>query len=497
MPNRHLVIRADASSRMGIGHVMRCLALAQVWQDQVGSVTFASADLPTSVADRLLSEGFELERIAAVAGSPDDAKQLLELASIRQATAIVIDGYQFSESFHDQVCRFVGTTATIDDDGRLGRYAVDVVVNQNLGARESIYANRASHTKLLLGTQYALLRREFLKFPPQAKPLPSSNRRILVTLGGADPDNVTLKVLEGIEASVKLSFQTRVLIGGANPHFDLLNRRFGGTEGVELLRDIADMAAQYDWADIVFAAGGSSNWEMCYFGLPRIVVVLADNQRPIAGALEAAGVAVNLGDARGLQPNDVSDALRHLVADESVFAIAQQAATDLVDGDGARRVVDRIAGMRQWSMREASFDDWQFLLNLRNDPVTRAASRQTEEIDAQNHRDWLKRVLADSNRQIYIAESAASPVGMVRIDIGADECEISWAVAAEFRGRGIGSKMVLEAANLTKLPIRAVVRATNVASKKIALGAGFSISENDGNWITLRRDPKPVGDSDE
>src|SRR5437868_6357242 len=94
----NLLIRADADSRMGTGHMMRCLALAQPWRKS-GRVLFAAAECPQTIADRLQAERFELRRLSVIAGSQADAEATAAAAETIDAAWLVVDGYQFGADY--------------------------------------------------------------------------------------------------------------------------------------------------------------------------------------------------------------------------------------------------------------------------------------------------------------------------------------------------------------------------------------------------------------
>ncbi len=146
MPNT-LIIRADASTKIGIGHIMRCIALGQAWKLNGGNVIFVSADQTDEITQRLDSEGFEQHAIASAPASLDDATELKSIANQHRAQAIVIDGYQFDFDYVKAISDFNGTVMLIDDYGQLPNYPVDIVLNQNLGADPNLYINRPSKNK--------------------------------------------------------------------------------------------------------------------------------------------------------------------------------------------------------------------------------------------------------------------------------------------------------------------------------------------------------------
>ncbi len=139
------------------------------------------------------------------------------------------------------------------------------------------------------------------------------------------------------------------------------------------------------------------------------------------------------------------------------------------------------------SIRPATLQDAELLLQWRNDPVTRQASHQTAEIAWSEHLDWLTRSLANPSRRIFIVEENKVPVGTVRVDESEGVSELSWTVAAVGRGRGIGKRMVALVAHRLKGPIRAEVKVGNEASRRIAESAGMHFDhERDGVWHFFR-----------
>ncbi|HVS39009.1 MAG TPA: UDP-2,4-diacetamido-2,4,6-trideoxy-beta-L-altropyranose hydrolase, partial [Gemmataceae bacterium] len=277
-----LCIRADADPRMGTGHLMRCLALAQAWQDAGGETTFLTACRLDSLNSRLEQEGIQVLPLAAEPGSDADACETYETAHRLAAGWVVLDGYHFSAAFQAQVRRNGVRVLAVDDYGHTDHYAADLVLNQNLHAREELYHNREQYTRLLLGTRFALLRREFRKWRGWKREAPDVARKVLVTLGGSDPDNVTLHAIEALQALDWPGLEAVIVVGANNPHMEELESAVAGGESrIRLCANIADMADRMAWADVAIAAGGTTTWERALMALPSLVMILADNQREV------------------------------------------------------------------------------------------------------------------------------------------------------------------------------------------------------------------------
>ena len=187
-PGQPIVIfRADASVAMGTGHVMRCIALAQAWQDQNGECVFAAAESTSASEARLRDEKFEFVRITASPGTPQDAAQLVQLGIARHGSWIVVDGYQFDVEYQRAVKAAGLKLLVIDDAAHVGADAADLVLDQNAHADENLYQHGEDDTRLLLGSRYALLRREFKVWREWDREIAPSGRKVLVTIGGSVP----------------------------------------------------------------------------------------------------------------------------------------------------------------------------------------------------------------------------------------------------------------------------------------------------------------------
>jgi UDP-2,4-diacetamido-2,4,6-trideoxy-beta-L-altropyranose hydrolase len=334
-----LLIRADSNSQIGIGHVMRSLALAQAWQHSEGSVLFACADLTSALENRLAAEGISVHRLSNIPGSAEDAAQTAALAGQHGAAWIVVDGYHFGARFQ-QLVRDAGVRVLmVDDYGHAEHYYADLVLNQNLAANEELYSNRESYTRLLLGTRYALLRRQFLAYSNRHRDIAPVARKVLVTLGGGDPDNVTGKV---IEALCGLDVEAKIVVGGSNPHADKLKADRSKLKAAHVLVDANNMPELMAWADVAIAAAGMTSWELAFMGLPSLMIVLADNQVAIAAALEREGVSVNLGAHTEVSSAKIAGVLQTLLADSSLRKAMSERGRALVDGEGASRVVSQL-----------------------------------------------------------------------------------------------------------------------------------------------------------
>ena len=341
LDNGVLLVRVDSGINIGSGHVMRCLALAQAWQDDAGDVVFVLATESPNAEARLTAEGFEVVYINAKPGSAEDARLTTKLAHKYGASWVVVDGYHFGGDYQKIIKEAGLNLLFIDDYGHADYYPADIVLNQNIHADEDLYRNRASYTKLLLGTRYVLLRREFLRWQGYKREMPDIARNMLVTMGGGDPQNVTLKVLQALKNIDIDGFEAVCVVGGGNPHYGAL-KDFVETANLpfRIERDVKDMSQLMAWADVAITAGGTTCWELAFMGVPFVIVVLAENQRSAAEYLDNLGYAVNLGWYCDISLSGLSEVIMDLLLDKKRRIDMSWLGQVSIDGSGAKRIVN-------------------------------------------------------------------------------------------------------------------------------------------------------------
>jgi UDP-2,4-diacetamido-2,4,6-trideoxy-beta-L-altropyranose hydrolase len=461
---------------------MRCLALAQACQDAGGTAEFLSAPLPLALHDRLRAEGIVVRGLEHEPGSRADAKETARVARESEATWVVADGYEFDHRFEATIKQAGLRLLMIDDVGHARKLCADVVLNQNPQATENLYQHRATETDLLLGSRFALLRREFLSWRTRRRHR-HSVRRLLVTLGGADPENVTLKTIRALLLLRSPQIEVIVVVGPANAHRADLEAAIGEMDCPIELKDAAsNMPELMDWADCAISAAGSTCWELAFMGVPNLLIVLAENQRGGAEALEALNVSRNLGCHADLHPEGISMELeRFFRANETRESMSENGRL-LIDGTGAARVVEALR-MRTLTLRTARGEDCDLLYRWVNEAAVRRVSFASEQIAKEDHVRWFSGQMHDSRSLLFIAcDATENPVGQIRFALeseGATEATVSVSVALEKRGVGLGQRLIrLGVEKVTReTPIRtvhALVKLGNHRSISAFEKAGFA-----------------------
>ena len=342
----NLVIRADASSQIGTGHVMRCLALAQGWKGRGGQVTFMTACEKGSLLQRLFDEGFQVIKIERRYPDSVDWEMTSQVLATYPGAWVVLDGYHFDDTYQFQIKEYNHSLLVIDDMAHLSRYFADVVLNQNINAEHLSYLCE-QNTHFLLGNSYVLLRSEFLTWRGRHREIAEVASKFLVSMGGSDPDNVTLKVIQVFNKIDLADIQVKILVGALNPHIESLQDAMLHTsDSMQLLQNVHNMSEMMAWADLAVVAGGSTCWELAFMGLPFLMIALAENQKSIADGLERAGVAENLGWFHKLTVERIAERILALAHNPVIRLAMSQKSQKLVDGLGAERTIDKMVSIR-------------------------------------------------------------------------------------------------------------------------------------------------------
>lgn len=480
-----LVIRADADSFMGTGHVMRCLALAEAWRDRGGEVLFVGRIEPEPLRQRIECEGAGVIELAERHPDPADLAAMRCLAGEqlnRYGTLgwMVLDGYHFDCGYQQAIRDTGWQLLVIDDLGLLAEYHCEALLNQNLYAPSLAY-QCSPGAVMLLGSRYALLRREFRHCDAKHF-LPETVQRLLVTMGGADEHNVTAKVLSALAISGTVNLEVKAVVGAANPHaHELADLAVGLPFRCELIRDVSDMAALMRWADAAVTAAGTTTYELACVGTPFVALVTADNQEANANQLGRQGVAVALGRHDAMAMDVLANRLREFLCD-GVQRLDQAArGRELVDGRGVGRVVSTLLA-KGVQLHPAGWTDGDLLLRWANDPESRKNSFHSKTISQEEHFQWLAAKLADPNCRLWLASLPGFPqAGMVRFDLEQGRAEISVNLAPELRGQGMGSVLIRAACaklfreDLTVESIIALVKSENHASLAAFAAANFVV----------------------
>ncbi|MQA02886.1 MAG: spore coat protein [Streptosporangiales bacterium] len=328
----------DAGPQIGVGHVMRCIALAEaVAARGLRPVFFASvADLPWAGA-QLRRRGFQ------VVASADDPSAYLRAVLGRQPAAVVLDSYllpaEVSEGF-----QAAGVPVLAIVDGELAGHRADLYVDQNLGAEDAPVDLPAGAVRLA-GLRYAMLRAEIAQARP-AQPGTGAEPgvpHVLAFFGGTDAFGAAPVLCRAL-ALTGQPFTATVVAAAADRVAEVDAVPLAGGQRVTVIPPTDDLAAHVLGADLVLAASGTSLWELLCLGAAAAVVYVADNQLVGYRRTVATGAVAGLGSLRDVRsdPAAATARLAELLRSADERAALRRRGWALVDGRGTARVADAL-----------------------------------------------------------------------------------------------------------------------------------------------------------
>ena len=460
-----------------MGHLVRSAALAAELRRRGWATWLACRAIPDSFADQQRASGCGLIRLT---GDKEAEFAAVWRTLGERASWLVLDHYGLSEDCLAGAGNIAESRLVLDDlhDRKLD---CDIVVNPWFAAGRALYEDLAPGARLLLGTEFALIRSEFRAARASAPERSfGAIRRILVSLGGTDPGGATGRIVSEVLACVP-SAEVDVMLGQAAGALQVTP-----DDRIHVLVDPPDVPALMLAADLAVGAGGGMAWERCAMGLPALIVAVADNQREQSAFIAESGAARFLGPLAASPPGAVATAVAGLV-DADVRREMARRGPALVDGLGCVRVADHMEGI---SLRPATSSDVRWIWEIANDPAVRLASISTEPIPWESHRAWFEARLA-SGKPLLAVQVGSQSVGYVRFDDGPDGTEVSIALDARHRG-GLGGRILRTACGWwdaqgpgTRLLAR--IKTDNQASRGAFIRSGFVEEGSRRGIVTMAR----------
>jgi len=476
------VFRCDASSRLGSGHAARCLALADALRAAGWACAFASTPETCDTVPALARSGHRVIELAEATQEP----AALKAAMPQGCELLVVDHYGRDIAF-ETACRSWAERILVCDDLADRSHDCDFLLDPTFERVPYDYTSLVpGNCRLLLGPEFALLRVQFLAARAAALRRRTGRdriERILVSLGGTDPLNVTSKVLRGISLS-GIAAQVDVVLGGkADPLEVARALPASNASSITLHIAVDDMADLMSNADLAIGAAGTTSWERCALGLPSLMLVIARNQQQIARSLDGAGAAASLGRDESVSEEELAAQLRAFAANPMRLAAMSKRAAAICDGRGTQRVL--LALLRpivsrrgdHVALRLASVADEAMILEWQRDPATRRHARNPAVPAPNEHRRWMAARLADPGCFITVIDCSGTPAGILRLDrkTGAVNSHvISIFVAPGKHRRGLGACALSLARQLVPgAELIADILPENQASVKLFSAAGY------------------------
>lgn len=339
-------IRADANESVATGHVMRCLAIAEELKSLGQNPLFISADdFPRPLIEQ---RGFDFVSLQSDWKHMEKGiEQLQAVVDKYHIGLMLVDSYYVTKAYFEKIHSF--TKAMYIDD--LGKEVYDVdfaVCYANYYKELELEERYPSNVRLLLGTRYAPLRREFSDLPP--KRISPEIKEVLVLSGGTDPYDFLLHFSQKLlESSLFETLETiRIICGRYYDKYDELTEKFAGTKKLHFHKAVKDIEKYMLSADVAVTAAGVTTYELCAAGVPAITYTIADNQEGNAKSFQKEGIMEYAGDLRR-EPviERITGLLDGKYRDFSYRSRVSEAMRQRIDGKGAERIAKSICQIKK------------------------------------------------------------------------------------------------------------------------------------------------------
>ena len=333
-----IFIRADGGKSIGMGHIMRMLVLACQLRkkNQVIFICREDSNRKYEAGIKKIKENeFEVLKIE----DEDVISDILVLQEEYKADILITDSYEVNEEYFNSLKPYFKLTGYVDDINKC-YMNFDFIINQNINAKCLDYSKTTiGSTRMFLGPQYCMLREEF-KIVRDEKQEKDNVEDILLTLGGMDDNNNTMKVLDNIK---DLKQRIHVVLGNG---FDEnvkkqvynLSKQYKNIYPYEN----ANMSEIMKICDIAISACGSTIYELCAMHVPAIGVVIADNQRNVAELMKKERMILDIINVEQLEYDKFPELLQILINDNIVRQEIKNNSNNIVNLYGAERLAENI-----------------------------------------------------------------------------------------------------------------------------------------------------------
>ena len=358
----HISIRVDSSRKIGSGHVMRCLTLAEELREFGVTVEFITRDHLGNINEHIKNKDFKVNLLPNsttnqqqnligyeqwVGVKPDiDADETIQIVKDKKVDWLIIDHYALDHNWEERLRAYTKKIMVIDDMANR-HHSCDLLFDQTYGRKEVDYKKLVpTNCKLLLGSENALVYPDFSKLRQQAlqrRERHHAINNILISMGSMDEENITPRVLDAV-ALLKwktVPKVTIVLTSGAAHLQNLRDNLAKYSFPIDLLTDVTNMSELMLESDLAIGAGGTTSWERCCLALPTILIILSENQKLIGENLANVGATITLQKGSKMEEG-IKQSIETLIQNKNKYMAMCHNSAKVCDGNGAKRTVEQM-----------------------------------------------------------------------------------------------------------------------------------------------------------
>jgi UDP-2,4-diacetamido-2,4,6-trideoxy-beta-L-altropyranose hydrolase len=482
MTNPVIVFRADGNSQMGLGHLVRSTALAEMLQK-----TFECQLMYRYCPSALLREWSGIYTKTISLANTHQDREVGDLIAYVQSEGklrnrqpiVVLDGYHFNTTYQSQLINTNCRLVCIDDIYNYP-FEADLVINHSAVIDLPRHYELRRKGVLAHGLAYSLLRTSFLTVARSNLYNHQVAERLFICFGGSDAYNISAQLVDRL-ANLGFSYSLDVVLGAANQYHSEVQQAAESYEGnVTIHQELDDeqMIALYLQARLAFVPASTILIEALAIGVPTVTGYYADNQRDIYRGVIAKNLSYGIRDWR--HPEEL----------EKTLTLALQKPLHLrprpIDGFSnvnLRLVFNQLAeGEEILLSRPAELADAELYFKWVNDSQVRQSAIHTDPIVWKHHLRWFTAKVASPDSLLLCFSDHSGNCGQLRYDLIDNKTVIlDISVDRTYRGRGLARRMLYlgEQQLVNRFPnittLLAYVKPANTASIRSFRGAGFSL----------------------
>jgi len=435
-----ILFRADSSSTIGTGHIMRDLVLAKQYPQS--KIIFATQNLEGNLNSKILESGYEVQNLDS-----NDVNELIELVQKLSVDMVIVDHYGIDYMFEKMLKEKTAVELMVLDDTYEKHYC-DILLNHNIYAEEQWYKGLIpEYCELRCGAKYTLLRDEFME--------QKSIKTILVAMGGADHSNINIPILEVLSAFKHI--EVNLVTTSANQHLDKLKAYVEDKSWISLYIDSNEIAKLMRVSDFAIVTPSVTLNEVFFMELPFIAIQTADNQ---------------------------GDMVQYLI--ENRYSVLKQFNAKVLKAH-----IDNFLKPKLINFTDVSLEDKKMVLAWRNHPSVRKWMFSKDKIALNEHLAYIELLKTKKDRAYFLLKAQGNPIGVIDFtEIDLDRSQASIGLFAKPNLRGVGKILMQEILDygfnqLKVKTLRSEVFEGNDTAIKLYKRHGFKEVERRDNIIVM------------
>lgn len=369
---KNILFRADSSSTIGTGHIMRDLVLAKQFLD--AKIIFATLDLDGNINQKISDDGYKIELLES-----NDFQELDKLIKRYKIDMIVIDNYAIDYKYEQKLKEENPSLSIMVLDDTYERHHCNILLNHNINADKKKYKGLVpKDCELRCGSSYTLLRDEFLQIFPRKQEIQKIN--VLVAMGGVDSRELNIKILEALSTFDNLNID--ILTTTANKNLDKLKEYILAFKNITLHINSNKVAKLMHESDFAILTPSVTVNEAYFMKLPFIAIKTQENQSDIYEYLK---------DKNFL----VLDKFKETLLCRNIELMIEKLSSKLVN------------------FTKLSLDEKKMILKWRNSPLVKKWMYNREDINFEDHLLYIDSLKNRDDRIYFLVKNKVDYLGVV------------------------------------------------------------------------------------